>query len=73
LPKALSLWSTHRFWLGLLLELGVKPRNIVLSSDTSEAQFRRYAKGRVAVESCFPVKCFSAWVSCCWGSGGRWI
>jgi predicted nucleotide-binding protein (sugar kinase/HSP70/actin superfamily) len=62
LPKALSLWSTHRFWLGLLLELGVKPRNIVLSSDTSEAQFRQFAKGRVAVETCFPAKCLSGHV-----------
>jgi predicted nucleotide-binding protein (sugar kinase/HSP70/actin superfamily) len=62
LPKALSLWSTHRFWLGLLLHLGVKPRNIVLSSDTSEAQLRNYAKGRVAVETCFPAKCLSGHV-----------
>lgn len=56
------MWSTHRFWLGLLLELGVKPRNIVLSADTSEAQFRQYAKGRVAVETCFPAKCLSGHV-----------
>jgi predicted nucleotide-binding protein (sugar kinase/HSP70/actin superfamily) len=56
-PKALSVWSTHRFWLGMLRELGVEPRNIVLSSDTSEAQFREYARGRVTVESCYPVKC----------------
>ena len=62
MPKALSLWSTHRFWLGILLELGVMPRNIVLSSDTSEAQFRKYAKGRVAVETCFPAKCLSGHV-----------
>jgi predicted nucleotide-binding protein (sugar kinase/HSP70/actin superfamily) len=59
IPKALSVWSTHQFWVGFLLELGVNERNIVFSSDTSEEQFRTYGKGRGTVESCYAVKCVS--------------
>jgi predicted nucleotide-binding protein (sugar kinase/HSP70/actin superfamily) len=59
IPKALSFWSTQRFWIGFLVELGVAPRNIVFSSDTSEAQYREFGKGRGTVDSCYPVKCLS--------------
>ena len=46
LPKVLNIWSTHQFWIGFLTALGIKPRNIVFSEDTSEAQFRTFGKGR---------------------------
>ena len=59
IPKALSVWSTHQFWIGLLQALGLDERNIVFSSDTSEEQFRSFGKGRGTVESCYAVKCVS--------------
>jgi predicted nucleotide-binding protein (sugar kinase/HSP70/actin superfamily) len=53
------MWSTHQFWVGLLTALGVEPRKIVFSSDSSEEQARQYAKGRGTVDCCYPVKCMS--------------
>lgn len=50
------MWSTHQFWVGYLRDLGLKPHNIVFSSDTSEEQFRDHGKGRVTVDCCYPVK-----------------
>jgi predicted nucleotide-binding protein (sugar kinase/HSP70/actin superfamily) len=51
------MWSTHRFWLALLTALGVDPRKIVFSSETSEEQMRDFGRGRGAVDCCYPVKC----------------
>jgi len=45
--------------VGLLAALGVNPRKIVFSSDTSEEQARAHAKGRGTVDCCYPVKCIS--------------
>ncbi len=59
LPKVLNVWSTSQFWIGFLTSLGIRPQNIVFSSDTSEEQFREYGKGRGAVDCCYPVKCMS--------------
>ncbi|MBM3359473.1 MAG: activase [Betaproteobacteria bacterium] len=59
IPKALGLWSTHQFWVGFFTALGIEPRRIVFSSDTSEEQARQYGKGRVTVDCCYPVKCIS--------------
>ena len=59
IPKVLNIWSTHQFWLGFLTSLGIKPSNIVFSSDTSEEQFREFGKGRGTVDCCYPVKCMS--------------
>src|SRR5689334_21502587 len=59
IPKVLNIWSTHRFWLGFLTCLGIKPDNIVFSSDTSEEQGREFGKGRGTVDCCYPVKCMS--------------
>ncbi len=59
IPKVLSVWSTHQFWIGFLRALGVARKNIVFSSDTSERQFREFGKGRGTVDSCYPVKCVS--------------
>ncbi|RLJ70044.1 putative nucleotide-binding protein (sugar kinase/HSP70/actin superfamily) [Hydrogenivirga caldilitoris] len=56
IPKFLNVWSTHRFWIGFLKALGIPAKNIVFSSDTSEEQFREYGKGRIGMDSCYPVK-----------------
>jgi predicted nucleotide-binding protein (sugar kinase/HSP70/actin superfamily) len=45
--------------MGLLTALGVDPRNVVFSSDTSEEQGRQFGKGRGTVDCCYPVKCIS--------------
>jgi len=57
IPRVLNMWSTHRFWLALLAALGVDPRKIVFSSETSEEQMRDFGRGRGAVDCCYPVKC----------------
>ncbi|NOC85935.1 MULTISPECIES: acyl-CoA dehydratase activase-related protein [unclassified Ruegeria] len=59
IPRVLNQWSTHRFWTTLFVELGIGRRNIVYSSDTSEAQQLKFGKGRGAVDCCYPVKCMS--------------
>jgi len=56
IPRVLNLWSTHQFWCGLFGALGLEPRNLVFSSDTSEEQGRQYGKGRGTVDCCYPVK-----------------
>ena len=55
----LNVWSTHRFWVGLLGALGFDPRKIVFSGDTAEEQGREYGRGRGTVDCCYPVKCMS--------------
>jgi len=57
IPRVLNQWSTHRFWTTFFVELGVNRRNVVYSSETSEAQQLKYGKGRGAVDCCYPVKC----------------
>jgi predicted nucleotide-binding protein (sugar kinase/HSP70/actin superfamily) len=59
IPRVLNIWSTHQFWIALLEALGVNPRNVVFSSETSEEQGREYGRGRGAVDCCYPVKCMS--------------
>jgi predicted nucleotide-binding protein (sugar kinase/HSP70/actin superfamily) len=59
IPRVLSVWSTHQFWIGFLTHLGVAPRNIVFSSETSEQQFRQFGHARATVDACYPVKCAS--------------
>ncbi|PYN50287.1 MAG: activase [Candidatus Rokuibacteriota bacterium] len=59
IPRVLNLWNTHQFWMGFLGALGVDPRNVVFSSDTSEEQGRQFGKGRGTVDCCYPVKCIS--------------
>ena len=38
IPRVLNIWSTHQFWVGFFAALGIEPRHIVFSSDTSEEQ-----------------------------------
>lgn len=45
--------------MGFLEALGINPRRIVFSSDTSEEQGREFGKGRGTVDCCYPVKCMS--------------
>ena len=59
IPKVLNIWSTHRFWIGFLKALGIPANNIVFSSDTSEEQYREFGKGRIGMDSCYPVKCMA--------------
>ncbi|MGF1613524.1 MAG: acyl-CoA dehydratase activase-related protein [Gammaproteobacteria bacterium] len=59
IPRVLSLWSTHQFWVGFLTALGFEAQKIAFSSDTSEQQAREHAKGRGTVDCCYPVKCIS--------------
>ncbi len=59
LPRTLNLWSTHQFWVGFLVALGIDPRRIEFSSDTSDAQGREFGMGRGTVDCCYPVKCMS--------------
>lgn len=54
IPKFLNIWGTHQFWVGFFNALGVG--RIVFSSDTSEEQYRTYGKGRISMDSCYPVK-----------------
>ncbi|EDP75466.1 acyl-CoA dehydratase activase-related protein [Hydrogenivirga sp. 128-5-R1-1] len=59
IPKVLNVWSTHRFWIGFLKALGIPAKNIIFSSDTSEDQYREFGKGRIGMDSCYPVKCMA--------------
>jgi predicted nucleotide-binding protein (sugar kinase/HSP70/actin superfamily) len=59
IPRVLNLWSTHQFWFGLFTALGIDPRHLVFSSDTSEEQGRQFGKGRGTVDCCYPVKCMA--------------
>jgi len=59
IPRALNIWSTHRFWIRFLRELGIPPGNIIFSSETSEEQYREHGKGRIGMDSCYPVKCLA--------------
>lgn len=54
IPKFLNVWGTHQFWVGFFKALGVG--KIIFSSDTSEEQYRTYGKGRITMDSCYPVK-----------------
>ncbi len=57
IPKLLNVWTTHQFWLGFFGALGIPNNHVVFSSDTSEAQMRKYGRGRGTVDCCYPVKC----------------
>ncbi|MBV9220189.1 MAG: hypothetical protein JOY94_12305 [Methylobacteriaceae bacterium] len=59
IPRVLNIWSTHQFWLGFLTALGIDPRHVVFSGDTTEEQGRQWGRGRGVVDCCYPVKCMS--------------
>jgi predicted nucleotide-binding protein (sugar kinase/HSP70/actin superfamily) len=59
IPRTLNVWSTHQFWLGFLTALGIEPRHVVFSRNTSEEQGRDYGRGRGTVDCCYPVKCMT--------------
>ena len=45
--------------MGFWQALGINPRQLAFSSDTSEEQAREFGKGRGTVDCCYPVKCMS--------------
>ncbi len=59
IPRVLNQWTTHRFWTAFFTNLGISPRNVVFSSDTSETQQREFGQGRGVVDCCYPVKCLT--------------
>lgn len=54
IPKFLNVWGTHQFWIGFFKTLNIG--KIIFSHNTSENQYRTYGKGRITMDSCFPVK-----------------
>ncbi|ADC88859.1 CoA-substrate-specific enzyme activase domain- containing protein [Thermocrinis albus DSM 14484] len=54
IPRFLNVWGTAPFWTAFFQSLGVG--KVVFSSETSEEQYRTYGKGRVTMDSCYPVK-----------------
>ena len=59
IPRVLNIWSTHQFWMGFLVALGIDPRHLVFSETTSDEQGREFGNGRGTVDCCYPVKCMS--------------
>ncbi len=59
MPKALNMWSTGPFWRAYFETLGIKPRNIVFSDDTSEEMWQAGGKYG-SVDPCFPAKVVQA-------------
>src|SRR5262245_15880792 len=59
IPRVLNVWSTHQFWHGFFVALGIAPRNVIFSSDTSEELVLQFGKGRCTVVCGYPVKCIS--------------
>ncbi len=59
MPKALNMWSTGPFWRAYFEALGLKPRNIVFSDDTSEELWQAGGKYG-SVDPCYPAKVVQA-------------
>ncbi|MFL0800187.1 MAG: acyl-CoA dehydratase activase-related protein [Agarilytica sp.] len=59
MPKALNMWSTGPFWRAYFESLGLKPRNIVFSDDTSEELWQAGGKYG-SVDPCYPAKVVQA-------------
>lgn len=55
MPKALNMWSTGPFWRAYFEALGIKPRNIVFSDDTSEEMWQAGGKYG-SIDPCYPAK-----------------
>ena len=59
IPKGLNIWSTAPFWRAYFEALGLKPRNIVFSDDTSEELWQAGGKYG-SVDPCYPAKVVQA-------------
>ncbi|WP_086929636.1 BadF/BadG/BcrA/BcrD ATPase family protein [Agarilytica rhodophyticola] len=59
MPKALNMWSTGPFWRAYFETLGIKPRNVVFSDDTSEELWQAGGKYG-SVDPCYPAKVVQA-------------
>ncbi|MEE8396034.1 MAG: BadF/BadG/BcrA/BcrD ATPase family protein [bacterium] len=55
LPKVLNMWATAPFWRTYFETLGISPRNIVWSDDSSEEMFAEGGKYG-SVDPCYPSK-----------------
>ena len=55
IPKVLNLWSTGPFWRTYFETLGVLPRNVVFSDDTSEELWQEGGKYG-SIDPCYPSK-----------------
>ncbi len=55
MPKVLNMWSTGPFWRAYFESLGLRPRNVVFSDDTSEEMWKEGGKYG-SVDPCFPAK-----------------
>ncbi len=59
IPKALNLWSTGQFWRAYFESLGIHPRNVVYSDDTSEEMWQAGGKYG-SIDPCYPAKVVQA-------------
>ncbi len=59
MPKALNMWSTGPFWRAYFEALGLPPRNVVFSDDTSEEMWQAGGKYG-SVDPCYPAKVVQA-------------
>ena len=59
LPRVLNMWSTGPFWTAYLQSVGIDPRNIVWSDETTEEIFAEGGKYG-SVDPCYPSKVVQA-------------
>ncbi|MGB1091304.1 MAG: acyl-CoA dehydratase activase-related protein, partial [Oceanobacter sp.] len=59
MPKALNMWTTGPFWRAYFESLGIRPRNVVFSDDTSEELWQAGGKYG-SVDPCYPAKVVQA-------------
>lgn len=59
MPKALNMWSTGPFWRAYFEAVGIQPRNVVFSDDTSEELWQAGGKYG-SVDPCYPAKVVQA-------------
>ncbi len=55
IPKVLNIWSTAPYWRTYLEAIGLEPRNIVFSEDTSEEMWKEGGKYG-SIDPCYPSK-----------------
>jgi activator of 2-hydroxyglutaryl-CoA dehydratase/predicted nucleotide-binding protein (sugar kinase/HSP70/actin superfamily) len=61
IPKVLNIWSTAPFWRTYFETLGIDPRNIVFSDNTSEEMWQEGGKYG-SIDPCYPSKVAQAHV-----------
>lgn len=61
IPKVLNIWSTAPFWRTYFETLGIDPKNIVFSDNTSEEMWQQGGKYG-SIDPCYPSKVAQAHV-----------